>query len=122
MLVAGVDRALAHAAQEVAALVDHTKVGVDTMFRTVPADEIAFLVADAQAPKPELDEFEDAGVDVWVASVRDAATRRHRAERGFCLFCGIVAAGALAPRRARPPPRAAAPRRAWRGRPRPTGA
>ncbi|CNE48522.1 sugar metabolism transcriptional regulator [Mycobacterium tuberculosis] len=73
MLVAGVDRALAHAAQEVVALVDHTKVGVDTMFQTVPADEIAFLVTDARAPKPELDEFENAGVDVWVASVRDDA-------------------------------------------------
>ncbi|GAA1867172.1 DeoR/GlpR family DNA-binding transcription regulator [Actinomadura bangladeshensis] len=73
MLVAGVDRALAHSAQEVVALVDHTKVGVDTMFQTVPADEIAFLVTDAQAPKPELAEFENAGVDVWVASVRDDA-------------------------------------------------
>ncbi|MER7544967.1 DeoR/GlpR family DNA-binding transcription regulator [Actinomadura sp.] len=69
MLVAGVDRALAHAAQEVVALVDHTKVGVDTMFQTVPADEIAFLVTDHQAPKAELEEIENAGVDVWVASV-----------------------------------------------------
>jgi DeoR/GlpR family transcriptional regulator of sugar metabolism len=69
MLVAGVDRALAHAAQEVVALVDHTKVGVDTMFQTVPADEIAFLVTDARAAKRELEEIENAGVDVWVATV-----------------------------------------------------
>jgi DeoR/GlpR family transcriptional regulator of sugar metabolism len=69
MLVAGVDRALAHAAQEVVALVDHTKVGVDTMFQTVPTDDIAFLVTDAKASQSELSEFENAGVDVWVAPV-----------------------------------------------------
>ncbi|WP_084263166.1 DeoR/GlpR family DNA-binding transcription regulator [Actinomadura formosensis] len=68
MLVAGVDRALAQAAREVVALVDHTKVGVDTMFQTVPADEISYLVTDAGAPETELAGLASAGVEVRVAT------------------------------------------------------
>lgn len=67
MLVAGVDRALAHAAQEVVALVDHTKVGVDTMFQTVPIEQIAHLVTDRRDTGDELAAFETAGVDVRIA-------------------------------------------------------
>ncbi|MQY07671.1 DeoR/GlpR family DNA-binding transcription regulator [Actinomadura macrotermitis] len=69
MMVAGVDRALAHAAEEVVALVDHTKVGVDTMFQTVPVERIAHLVTDARTPAAGLAAFADAGVGVRVAPV-----------------------------------------------------
>src|SRR5690606_34416481 len=50
MQVAGVDRALAAAAEEVVVLADHTKIGVDTMVQTVPPDQIAHLVTDDTAP------------------------------------------------------------------------
>ncbi|MBW8487521.1 DeoR/GlpR family DNA-binding transcription regulator [Actinomadura parmotrematis] len=70
MLVAGVDRALVHAAEEVVALVDHTKIGVDTMVQTVPADRIAHLVTDAAAPKDELAALEALGVRVRIAGRR----------------------------------------------------
>lgn len=68
MLVAGVDRALARAAREVVALVDHTKVGVDGMFQTVPADRIAHLVTDRHEPGEEPAALEALGVDVRIAT------------------------------------------------------
>ncbi|WP_083982759.1 DeoR/GlpR family DNA-binding transcription regulator [Actinomadura hibisca] len=67
MLVAGVDRALARAAREVVALVDHTKVGVDTMCQTVPADQITHLITDSHTPPQQLAPFQTMGVDVRVA-------------------------------------------------------
>lgn len=67
-LVAGVDRALAAAAEEVVVLVDHTKIGVETMVQTVPVSKIAHLITNDQAPTAFLDRFRDAGVEVHVAS------------------------------------------------------
>jgi DeoR/GlpR family transcriptional regulator of sugar metabolism len=46
MLSASVDRALVQAAAEVVVLADHTKLGTDTMFQTVPTDVITHLVTD----------------------------------------------------------------------------
>lgn len=46
MLSASVDRALVQAAAEVVVLADHTKLGSDTMFQTVPTDLITRLVTD----------------------------------------------------------------------------
>lgn len=46
MLSASVDRALVQAAAEVVVLADHTKLGTDTMFQTVPTDVITRLVTD----------------------------------------------------------------------------
>ncbi len=46
MLSASVDRALVQAAGEVVVLADHTKLGSDTMFQTVPTDVITRLVTD----------------------------------------------------------------------------
>lgn len=67
--VAGVDRALAAAAEQVIVLADHTKIGVETMAQTVPADRINHLVtADLTLP-PELDRFRETGTQVHVASM-----------------------------------------------------
>ena len=49
MLSASVDRALVQAAAEVVVLADHTKLGTDTMFQTVPTDVITRLVTDEPA-------------------------------------------------------------------------
>ncbi|GAB2898938.1 DeoR/GlpR family DNA-binding transcription regulator [Streptomyces mayteni] len=55
MLAASVDRALVRAAAEVVVLADHTKLGLDTAFQTVPADHIAQLVSDQPPPAAEGD-------------------------------------------------------------------
>ncbi|GAB3906565.1 hypothetical protein GCM10029964_103490 [Kibdelosporangium lantanae] len=65
--VAGIDRALAATAKEVVVLVDHTKVGVDTMYQTVPMDGISHVVTDAGASPDEIAACRTAGADVLVA-------------------------------------------------------
>ena len=72
MLSASVDRALVQAASEVVVLADHTKLGTDTMFQTVPTDLITRLVTD-EPPVQEgraVAEFQalaDQGIQVAVA-------------------------------------------------------
>jgi DeoR/GlpR family transcriptional regulator of sugar metabolism len=69
LLVAGIDRALVAAAEEVIVLADHTKLGVETMVQTVPPDRIDHLVTSDQAPADQLDRFREHGVQVHVAPV-----------------------------------------------------
>ncbi|WP_425581277.1 DeoR/GlpR family DNA-binding transcription regulator [Streptomyces sodiiphilus] len=74
MLSASADRALVKAAAEVVVLADHTKLGSDTMFQTVPAEKITRLVTD-QPPEGspgagELEALADRGVRVLVAGSR----------------------------------------------------
>lgn len=64
--VAGVDRALVGAAQQVIVLADHTKIGVETMARTVPTERIDRLVTSDLAPAEEVGRFRERGVDVHV--------------------------------------------------------
>ncbi|MET0133965.1 MAG: DeoR/GlpR family DNA-binding transcription regulator [Kibdelosporangium sp.] len=65
--VAGIDRAMAATANEVVALVDNTKIGVDTMFQTVPASRIAHVVTDAGANPDELAALRSADVRLHVS-------------------------------------------------------
>ncbi|CAM5644691.1 DeoR-family transcriptional regulator OS=Streptomyces glaucescens OX=1907 GN=SGLAU_21200 PE=4 SV=1 [Streptomyces glaucescens] len=72
MLSASVDRALVQAAAEVVVLADHTKLGTDTMFQTVPTDVITRLVtdeplADDDGAATELQALADQGVQIAVA-------------------------------------------------------
>lgn len=69
MLASSVDRAIADAAQEVLVLADHTKIGIDTMFQTVPVERIAHLITDDRADPIALDRLRAAGVIVHVATV-----------------------------------------------------
>lgn len=78
MLSASVDRALVQAAAEVVVLADHTKLGADTMFQTVPTDLISRLVTDEppaqdERAATELQALADQGVRVSVASVAGVA-------------------------------------------------
>jgi DeoR/GlpR family transcriptional regulator of sugar metabolism len=73
MLAASVDRALVQAAAEVVVLADHTKLGADTMFQTVPTDRIMHLVTDEpdvedERAHTELQALADRGVQVAVAA------------------------------------------------------
>jgi DeoR/GlpR family transcriptional regulator of sugar metabolism len=70
-LVAGVDMAIAAAAEEVVVLADHTKIGVDTMVQTVPAARIDRLVTDEGADPDELARLRERGVVVDVVSTVD---------------------------------------------------
>ncbi|WP_338896392.1 DeoR/GlpR family DNA-binding transcription regulator [Streptomyces sp. TG1A-60] len=72
MLSASVDRALVQAAAEVVVLADHTKLGTDTMFQTVPTDVITRLVTDDPPGNDdravtELQALADQGVQISVA-------------------------------------------------------
>ncbi|MFJ2192539.1 DeoR/GlpR family DNA-binding transcription regulator [Kitasatospora sp. NPDC087861] len=72
MLSASVDRALVQSAAEVIVLADHTKLGADTMFQTVPTETITRLVTDEQATADdatarELDALADCGVQIDLA-------------------------------------------------------
>ncbi|WP_443056672.1 DeoR/GlpR family DNA-binding transcription regulator [Streptomyces sp. MUM 178J] len=72
MLSASVDRALVQAAAEVVVLADHTKLGADTMFQTVPTDVITRLVTDEppahdDRAATELQALADQGVQIAVA-------------------------------------------------------
>lgn len=71
--VAGVDRAIAAAAQEVVVLADHTKLGVDTMFQTVPMSGIAHLVTDGGGDSAFLKAVGAAGVQVHAAPATRSA-------------------------------------------------
>lgn len=68
LLVAGVDHAIAATAEEVVVLADSTKLGVETMVQTVPAEGIDHLVTDPGAPEDELQRFRDKGVTVHVTA------------------------------------------------------
>ncbi|MEU3602885.1 DeoR/GlpR family DNA-binding transcription regulator [Streptomyces sp. NPDC006798] len=72
MLSASVDRALVQAASEVVVLADHSKLGADTMFQTVPTDVITRLVTDEppvhdDRAATELQALADQGVQIAVA-------------------------------------------------------
>ncbi|MER6561234.1 DeoR/GlpR family DNA-binding transcription regulator [Streptomyces sp. NPDC001027] len=91
MLSASVDRALVQAAAEVVVLADHTKLGTDTMFQTVPTDLVTRLVTDEppahdDRAATELQALADQGVQIAVAGASgspggDAAPTRHQQQR-----------------------------------------
>lgn len=79
MLSASVDRALVQAAAEVVVLADHTKLGTDTMFQTVPTDLISRLVTDEPPAHDdragtELQALADQGVQIAVAGTGATAS------------------------------------------------
>lgn len=67
--VAGVDRALVAAAEQVVVLADHTKIGIETMAQTVAPEQIDHLITDDLTPETELERFRDVGIQVHVAPV-----------------------------------------------------
>ena len=66
---AGVDRAIADVAQEILVLADHTKLGADALFQTVPPERIAHLITDDLANPEMLAAFLAVGIQVHVAPV-----------------------------------------------------
>jgi len=68
VLAAAVDKQLVTSAARVVVLVDHTKVGVDTMVKTVAPQDISCVITDAQADPNELDRLRELGIEVVVTS------------------------------------------------------
>ena len=66
--VASSDRAIVRAASEAVVLADHTKLGVDTMCRTLDTDRITHLVTDWRADRADVAAFRERGVVVHVAT------------------------------------------------------
>lgn len=66
LAVAGIDQALARAANEVIVLADHTKIGVDTTCQTVPPERITQLVTDSAADRAELASLQEGGTVIHV--------------------------------------------------------
>ena len=79
---AGVDRAIADAALEVLVLADHTKLGTDAPFQSVPAARIAHLVTDELADPAALAALGAAGIRVHVAPVTDGFPAMEPVEPG----------------------------------------
>ncbi|MFH8348031.1 DeoR/GlpR family DNA-binding transcription regulator [Streptomyces sp. NPDC018045] len=101
MLSASVDRALVQAAAEVVVLADHTKLGTDTMFQTVPTDVITRLVTDEppghdDRAATELQALADQGVQIAVAGGPGTGAAQQAPE--------VVAADRRGPRRDVPLP------------------
>lgn len=71
MLAAGMDIAIARCAQQVVVVADSTKIGIDTMFQTLPVEAITHLVTDDGADADQLRELSEAGVDVHVATASE---------------------------------------------------
>ncbi|RFA22369.1 DeoR/GlpR family DNA-binding transcription regulator [Subtercola boreus] len=67
MSVADSDRAMAAAAHEVVALVDHTKFGVRTAVQTIATEQITHLVTDSKTPAAQLAAFAGHGIALHVA-------------------------------------------------------
>jgi DeoR/GlpR family transcriptional regulator of sugar metabolism len=66
-VVAAADIALAAAAQQVVVVVDHTKIGNDTMCQTLRLDQVSTLVTDEHADARQLAPLRRAGVNIVVA-------------------------------------------------------
>lgn len=67
MHVASLDRVAVDAAHRVVVLVDHTKVGFDSLAQTVPTEKIDVLITDSEADVDELAKIRATGTDVRVA-------------------------------------------------------
>jgi len=68
VLTAAIDRRLAMSAARVVVLVDHTKVGVETMSQTVAPEHIDCVITDAGADPRELDQLREAGTEIIVTT------------------------------------------------------
>ncbi|MBO0872327.1 MAG: DeoR/GlpR transcriptional regulator [Pseudonocardia sp.] len=79
--VASMDRALVATATRVAVLADHTKIGVDSVVRTVPPERIDDLYTDDEADQDELTRFAELGVRVHVAPRSEGQPDRTPDER-----------------------------------------
>jgi DeoR/GlpR family transcriptional regulator of sugar metabolism len=94
MLSASVDRALVQAAHEVVVMVDHTKIGVDTMFQTVASERITHLVTDEDAPSADLSALAEIGVQIHTAHLPQRAVPGARTEINGDRLLGVDHAGA----------------------------
>ncbi|MCU1679200.1 MAG: DeoR family transcriptional regulator [Frankiales bacterium] len=82
VLAAAVDRRLVMSAARVVVLVDHTKVGVETMSQTAGPEHISCVITDDQADPAELERLRQAGIEVVVTSPGATHGQEHTASYG----------------------------------------
>lgn len=83
MHVASTDQAIVASAHETVVLADHTKLGEDTMFQTVPTEAITHLVTDERAEPAVVQRFQDVGVVVHIAPIpHEPAVNNGKAAEG----------------------------------------
>ena len=68
VLAAAVDQQMVMSATRVIVLVDHTKIGRETMVQTVAPSGIAYVITDDAADPAELDSLRQLGIEIVVAS------------------------------------------------------
>lgn len=68
VLAAAVDKRLVMSAARVVVLIDHTKIGVETMMQTVAPHEISCVITDSAADGEELDRLRQLGIEVVIAT------------------------------------------------------
>lgn len=73
LLVATTDQAIVAAAHRVVVLADHTKVGNDAMFQTIPATRADLLVTDREADADEIARLRELGIEVRLAGAEQRA-------------------------------------------------
>lgn len=73
--VASIDRAAVDSAEQVIALADHTKIGVESMVVTVPTDRIDTLVTDDGADGREIAALRAAGLEVRSVAAPELSLR-----------------------------------------------
>ena len=64
LLVAAADQAIAAASRQIVVLADHSKIGLETMCQTVPAERIDVLITDSGADPREVRQLTELGMDV----------------------------------------------------------
>ena len=68
MMECEVYRSMVESAKQTIALVDHTKIGKEYMYRIATLEEVDAIIVDAKCPKVAVEEFEDWGIEVRVAA------------------------------------------------------
>ncbi len=63
-----IDRLIAGSVDELVVMADHTKLGVDSIYQTVPPELIAHLITDSQADPRIVASLRDKGIQVHVAA------------------------------------------------------
>jgi len=83
VLAAAVDKRLVSSAARVVVLVDHTKIGVETMVQTVAPQDISCVITDANADSVEIERFRQLGVEVVVTSPGTSASGEESAGTSY---------------------------------------
>ncbi|MCC8109275.1 MAG: DeoR/GlpR transcriptional regulator, partial [Planctomycetes bacterium] len=67
-----IKRRMASLSERIVALVDHTKFGRKSLFKSVAAEEIDILITDPMTPPVVLDQYREFGMEILIASDKES--------------------------------------------------